>query len=978
MRVIRKRLKLLSILRLFTTLILLSVCSPALSAPVGGSSSSFQHILTDVLKVDGKTFTIEEDINKKVTKQRVRKGAKVHTVKAYGSMYMTFLVSMIATEIWYCNKTGFGVVANFEEVPTCRDELFQMMKDPSMHAGILAMTYTSLAYTKFADRKTKNILIKLLKYKARKPYKILQTFNQHIGMGLGLSVQTIVNSVYNSPGLPQCFAEIKKQILSSNGEDGATESAMETEVCQNAWEGFVSSENGTVSEIRIVLLSLSVSVAITAPAVMSLRFIGLVFENSGIRFLTRLANPTVAGGLIISNFAIEFVDRWLEKYIRRFYHQTRSKNLVHEDFNDLISETKRIKESGVLLQPEILSVGCPHGRPACTYKKNTGNKIFPLINSMKDYNYNIAYRRRAYLNTFIDSQSRWKQKLTGIVEVTTLYKEFMKIIYDIRQKRELNQYLVNEYSFNPMANFAMLPVESSLFANSNYVSLQDQFSDLQLEALLNVINDFIKQKESLNAHSHGIKLAELILKNIEDKNFNHLRAHIQLFKSYLDRFHSEMNLNYNQKPIFDKLKAFFNSFTSFEPYSVEALHRFETKQLTLVEGLDEEVEEGAQGSTPSGGAGRRGIQLTSEEVDALLLDEKASSLVKHSNLKLGNMLLQSACNRSQDISLLYNQGNISKITLPNILSMIDFFDCFSENSPFPHRSSPAGTDFYYNPKDNQNYEILANQHLHSIIDYNGQKFIGFLDFLTSPSVPLRWNSAEEFGKYWESEILPKFFETIYEAKINYYEHLFKEFKLFERTEQGTIKNMNAFEPITETHLKNRSKSERYYENMTPGQTFLDQVRTYQYMLKALGVRNENTSFLDEYFKSLPQILDMLDAPYYYSEPTSTPLRSLNDMKVHPVKEMLGQEKYSALGGSIQKNISGLSKIVNKLEERVGGTKDADYSTLSNEQLLKIIELNVFSELKEQLQTGIHSEIFSDYLAAKDFIFIPTDELELGN
>jgi len=339
------------------------------------------------LEIEGKKLplVVEKSYSKRVTTRRVRKGPKVHTLKAYGTMYVTFLVSMLMTEKWYCDKKKLGFTAtNFEETPTCQDEMYQMAKDPSMHVGILAMTYTSLAFTKWANRKGKEILLKSLGKKAKKPIQLLQTFNQSVGMGFGITAQTLINSTYNSPSIGKCFKKIKETVLAG----GTTEEAMDNEkICKDAWESFISKENGTMSEIHIAIISLTVSTTATAAVMVGIRGAAMIIGH--VAGKTNVIGWSVTGAMMATNFLIEFFDRAIEKYIRAYYHNSRSKSLLNDDFEKLIADINSFKKSGSLFESHKKRVSCEEDDSACGLYKLKKVTSIPIIESLKSYTYNI-------------------------------------------------------------------------------------------------------------------------------------------------------------------------------------------------------------------------------------------------------------------------------------------------------------------------------------------------------------------------------------------------------------------------------------------------------------------------------------------------------------------------------------------------------------------------------------------------------------
>ena len=119
--------------------------------------------ITTDLVLGGKNTRIIDEAPYSTRQERVQDvRGRSHTVRAYGSMWITFMASMIATELIFCSNQMLPWIANNEETPNCRDELATMLQDPGMSLGVLAMTFTSIELNRRGDTYLKKFSRQLL------------------------------------------------------------------------------------------------------------------------------------------------------------------------------------------------------------------------------------------------------------------------------------------------------------------------------------------------------------------------------------------------------------------------------------------------------------------------------------------------------------------------------------------------------------------------------------------------------------------------------------------------------------------------------------------------------------------------------------------------------------------------------------------------------------------------------------------------
>jgi len=959
------------------------------------SSNAFAQPTTLDFYDDGKKFQVQDDHSKRVSNVEIKKGGVSSVVKTYGTMYVSFLASMIATEIWYCNKSNFKDIAtldfsnttDFEEVPTCRKDLFQMMKDPSMHAGIFAMTYTSLKFTKFADRKTEKIMKKLFKAKAEKPIALLQSFWQSVGMGLGISVQTIINSTYNSPSLPQCMTEMKDAVL----KKGLTvEDAMKGQICQDAYQAFVSFENGTMSEITIAMYSLAFSTAATIGTIQGIQIIGLYFLGASPQGLL------FKGGLYAANLSIEFFDRWMETTIRKYYHINRSERLLEKNVERLIESLEGYEKSGSFFNTKTVVDPKQHPRKKSRSPRKIKVKNFGLLDEIQEYQKNIDYRRRSKLNTFIDSHAMWQQKLAGINEIYTIYKDFLKSVITIRSERLIQTEMMNgdPQSYNPMGTIGLSRYEiqnydmkSKLIGSTSSFFLNSSQRESLKQAVSSMI-DFVQPKYAnqdqvvFNSGARGLPALKTALKSLNEDDDRRLRIDLWRLKGIMSRYYRLDGINtvYDDSTPPLRLLAVLEGVSSFTPITARGLMLFESNGIvgaTPVETLEKKEGDATHTTKRT----RKGV-ISTEKVD--ILQVHPDTRMQHSIHKLANLLIHSVCNSNQEVMYDYGAGTVAKVTFPSMLKLQkdEVFDCAPiQTHPSDRVLEGEFEDHYYNKGNGKLVSIKTTPALHSVFVKDGKEYLGLIDLLTDPEVEIRWNSMDELNTYWEEDVVPGYLNLLGRGKKNYQNFLKEHYRLFDG-DKGFIayfleSEKAATRPETLDPFSNKSFRERdlevYYESIKSGQAFLDHVRTVQHVLKTIGVENERTEFLKQYFLDLQSLLKMLDVTAYIDIVPSEDYQA-EDMAINPILKLLGPEKYVELvklNNKISKGFADHAKTLKEVPDY-----NAKYlPTMSNERAKAVLEKVAFEGLHKLYKDAVHGEIFTDYLTGDGFIY--SEELDNG-
>jgi hypothetical protein len=604
---------------------------------------------------------------REVRLQNVTVNGRTHTVKAYGTMYISFMASMIATELAYCNHHLVPFIANNEETPNCRDELLQMLLDPGMNLGIIAMTFTSLEFYRRGDRVLKRFLNQLLTERnangtfatgrTRKALRLSQTLSrtllQHLSMGAGMMVQTSIASSWNAPKMRECFATIKngvKQSLSrnsintneelqqaENAEDivsKAVDEQMQSSPCAEAKEHYFDAERGTLSELAVTIMSLGASTLISGTMVTGLRFIGIAMLGMS------PVGMGVTGGLIVANFSIEMIDRILEPYIRAFYHAWNSRRLMKNAFANLVEPLDLYSGDQKLIRQQEYEV-CTRGGPQFTcYETETRSRThFPLLDALDDYKYALDYRREAKLNRFIENHGRWESKVSTMLSVFSQFQDLMRKLYEIREQVAHPENLDTYYNFyQPITYVEDLDFSSELDLPEG----GSQFNAQQLSAIYEILNEF-RSQISLNYYDQNRMLRLLfeelhvrLHQNDSEKIFltlwrlKNMVADLKARTGIMST-HIQTGVDFSRSD-FERIESVItNLFTSFTPQTLQAFLLFESAQLPVLEEIYPEEQTPDPNSPGVQNQLRRGVMMTSEPIKSLLEMNKDDNVPFYEN-----------------------------------------------------------------------------------------------------------------------------------------------------------------------------------------------------------------------------------------------------------------------------------------------------------------------------------------------------------
>lgn len=971
-----KRISPLYILILVVSILCASFQSHAIKAP------------SSIKLLDGRILKVPKEANsKKVAKTLLPKGKKYHSLSNYGPLMASFMFWMVASEVWYCDKTKLGLNATFEETPTCRTDLYQMSQDPSMAVGIVAMATTSFAFNKWSDKKSRDVLLRSLGKKAKTPFKLLQAFSQSVGMGFGITMQTLTTSLYNSPSIGKCFKEIKRTILSG---EGSALDAMKTKICDDGWNSFLDLENGTLSEITIAITSLMVSTVATGAVITSLKGVGFVVGH--ILGKTNVIGIGMTGVMILANWMIEFFDRYIEKYIRAYHHNRRSKAFIKEDFANILKHLDEYDKSGKFFSERRELLPCSNYKGRCRAVGHYQKKILPLAEDIKNYSYNINYRRRAMLNTFIDSQANWRRKLSGVLEVFANYKDFLKLILQTREYRlKYGESLEGtDYNYNAFFMIGRDPKEElskldvSEFRGGLYLN-EDQ-KELLTKSISGILKlkTFKRIENTSRQTIPGLisKIAKQALIEVETNKFEDLRFSLWKLKEISNSYFSfqERSLlaaSPEEEKIIDTFVKTFSAVSSVSPLTALQLQEFRGKGLSF-----EAQEPEDDGSGDVVNRGRKNFSVDTEAIDVLSLHEDTQKEVVHNEHKLANLLLHSACNANEEIMFNFNDGDISKITLPNLIdkSFTEALDCNPNQLSFETGvfKESSSNDFYFLADGKKKVFFESTSAMHAIYTYNGKKYIGLFDLLTDPDVPLKWSNKTELLSYWDDKIMPQYYSLLGVSREKYYTLLYTEFYLFNRDFRGVNKESVVQGPLEHEELsyrKNTNLSHRYfggdgyYNNMSPGQTFMDQVRTFNYILKRIGSSTAHRKLLDDVGKDLVTLLSLLDFQHHTpQQPVVGPL-NLETLFENPLIKLIGLENYN----KFEDLRTSVAEKINKAANSFKGvpdfkSKDDDLTKIEADMAKSIIEKSIFTAVKEMFDKGLVAEIFTDYLTAEGFLY----------
>ncbi len=832
-----------------------------------------QHNNTSIdttIEVDGRQIRYQEDHPREVRLQRVEINGRTHTVRAYGTMYVSFLASMIATELAYCFATQLPTIHANAETPNCLDETQQMVLDPGMNLGIIAMTFTSLEFYRQGDKVLKRFLNRLLSRtnsngtfataRTRKVLRISRTMLQHLGMGAGMIVQTSLASSWNAPKMRECFAEIKNGIRNSMSREnvnsteellehpeaesivsGAVDEQMNSHPCVEAKQYFFDSERGTTSEIAVTVMSLSVSSVISGLAVNMIRFVGLAVLGT---------NPVglgMTGSLIIANAMIEMTDRILEPYMRAIYHAWNSRRLLKNAFADIVTPLDSYQEDNKLIRNYVEEI-CSIGGPQFTcYETRTRERFgFPLFSALKDYKYAIDYRREAKLNRFIENHGRWEAKVSSLLTVVSQFQGLMRKVFEVRET--LSQPIAN---LDTNYNFYHPITLVERFDDSTPLDIPQgtsQFSTEQLRTIYQLLNDF-RSQITLNYYDQN-RMLRLLFEDF------HLSLHERdQRKTFLTlwrlknmvadmKVRSQIMSNSIQTGVdfstsdFERIETTLtNLITSFTPETLHAFLILESGQLSLFDEIHSGDDQMDPQSMDSQAQLRRGVMMSSDPMLALLEVNKDDNLAFYENqdsilrngLKYGiqantvpsRILTQVLCGDFNETRYFHNEGKTDTLVLLNVLNDPGKINCNYRNSNYGIWDDSQRPDeiTLFNPLNSEIRTFLTDEANHKFYSYDNQEYLGLLSILVDPNIPLKWQNFSEFNAYWQNEMSVGLLRYLLEVRQEYFKSLESYFHITTRCDNYDNRllrsnceiwrsRVNIAEPITDGEVDLRAESFR--------------------------------------------------------------------------------------------------------------------------------------------------------------------------
>ncbi|MEM7645803.1 MAG: hypothetical protein AAF203_02735, partial [Pseudomonadota bacterium] len=798
--------------------------------------------------------------------RRATVGGRTHTFKAYGNMYVSFMASMIATELIYCSRQHVPGIMDNEETPVCYDQLVQMLLDPGMNLGIIAMTFTSLELNKRLRGPLEKFIRKITSpRKVDTVLKLSQSVLQTLTMGAGMMVQTTVSSTYNSPYFGECMAEHRKRIRSVLRVDNrstaaeireakkqasiAVEGAMKESVCDKAWNHFKDAEKGTMSEIYITVMSLGVSTAISAGAIGTLKLVGLTLLAG-----TPAGIAIMAIGTPVIMFTIEMVDRYLEPIIRALYHRVRARNLLMESLDEIDTSLKNFAKTNDFIESYERNVKClkwdgayragPHSYPRCLKYETETVRRFRLLEAIQDYKKNISYHSESQLNQFIEANNQWVQKVSNVISSFASFQKIMEMIFEIREhlKTTPDHELEDEYNlFEPIGKVKdVLPLyydpddllllteprakelakakgDSIMEFTPSTYGKPSRLEYPQILKIYEVINRVRKQvSNSTLVHNHTLlNVIHQLHKALHAGDYKRIHIGLWRLKNFFAKNHLQiinhtnaLNDGATASPEDEKImqEMFTIPVTGFTSRTRYAFYEFEAAIGTQVPFLND------LGYNPNklDGPVRKGIQLSSDPRSGLISVLPGESNASEPTNLPAKIISQLACSNKSEALFDYNDGRESKLLFPNILAYPQDLDCHYQP---PHATLDqylyAQSDYLIDPSG-QYRELQTDPALHRIYAYRGEETIGLLETLLDPNVPLRWNSYEEFDAYWKNVLKPQFLTFLmrhrkeYQTMITAYYVPTKEIPSFDLPQKERRHfHYSVDQPITDRELKNR-------------------------------------------------------------------------------------------------------------------------------------------------------------------------------
>lgn len=1010
------------------------------SIPALAQEPSGPRLTTD-LNVNGRSVRVVDENPYEITQRRVRDGhGRTHTVRAYGSMWLTFMGSMIATELWYCSNQHLPWIANNQETPNCRDELMTMLLDPGMSLGVLAMTATTLSLRQQGNKHLSRFAQRLARHhsqslggvgRIRKVFKLTQTVFEHLAMGAGMMVQTSIASTYNSPYMRECLVDIKDRIRgqrqpgSDEADADAVTAAIDTSLaggnCTKAKDYFFNSENGTSSEIYITVISIGASSVIAGAATTVIRLVGFAL----LRF-TPAGNALTIGGLVAANVMIDFVDRVLEPIIRQAYHMNRSKRHLSYSFNELLNSLNDYKNSGELIRTYERRTTCAEmgeqhiDLPAtCARWATETVHASKLLDDLKTHKYNIDYRRRSNLNRFMEAQSRWSQKVSTTLSHLSTFQNIMRRLLAAREQERLNPD-ANTHHYLSVLTKTNTPEEFSVHLSAppeSRIFTQNQIT--QLYAVMNQMRNRI----SASTYDQNIEIRILFERlHLSIHENNRYKTHSILWSlkkafanSYLSRLdytnYVRTGSPFTPEEISTVDRVITSMVTSFNPISARSYREFTTNQLDFLEPIDStETPDEIAAATPS--APRRGVSLNENDpLTSLLLANKDDGFDHYDQPQFwtdrdnrgipsmtvpGRILTHLACGDFSSIHFAFVDGRESRVMFPNILKDPSKMNCSVSRAtahfPLVNGYYPA-FDFWPNPSSQDIVRLLPDPALHDIYQYNNMERVGLLNILADPNTELRWANQAEFDQYWQNELWPKVSEFLVRLKADYFVTIGDYFDInFGCRQRGLLEffsrdrfcdsGYSISQPLTDAEVQMRiegyfnSADKSYYSTIGLAESFLDELRTYAYVLeKTSGANDSDRGLLLSLAPAMHSAVNSLNVSgrdLHISVSDLTHEQRIEWMSVPGVYQVLGDS-------AIQSFVTHYTEVQSKVAERIqaltatGLTLEAyqNPDQLRQYPAADVIKLQIYSDIDTSLHYMMKN-LLEDYLGGNNIIYITHD------
>jgi hypothetical protein len=814
-----------------------------------------------------------------------------HTVRAYGTMWVSFMASMIATELAYCRLADTRNILRAEindETSNCYDEMLTMVLDPGMNLGVIAMTATSISLNKHGNKALNRFFRNLTGPYGRAALNFSRTMLTHLSMGAGMINQTSIASSWNEPRMRKCFQKMvfgSKEALKSRGimsakeahesDEGreivanATDKALEEPICVQAWNQFKNNKDGTMSEIYITVMSLGIS-SVTAGVVMSavlptIRYVGMAMLGWNFGALGMI------GGMVVANQAVEMADRVWEPIIRDYYHSRRSKRQNSFAFIDLVEAIDASQSSGSLVEAYDHKIRCisrlngAKHRGACREFETERRYRVPVVEAIDKFKEMNQYRREGSLNRFTESRGRWTEKVSNVQTVAGTFQQVMKLIYKIRDDLK-NEENINKFSYNELS--LVMNIKDSLdipkFAEMENLEQSSGFTKGQIkqiyQSVLDPLYQIVKNDTSSALAYRNNELRKLLLsidQSFKQNDIQRVQIGLWLLKglfssdfvfkrhgAFIALTDDYVGHRFSKKEIELYNKKITNSITSFNSRVAYAAVEFDKAGIPLYTKLnlaseDSQTDEASQTS-------RRGViqtqSLPAESLlkmnkddglpfkvnELLLFSDKKNEGIDSENLS-AKILTHLFCGESpKGLEFFWRDGWASRVTLPNILKDMRKMNCHTSH----HKNIPY-TDFLYNPRNGEVEVYQGDEALHRIYEYDGKPHIGLLSVAIDPEVEFIWPNYEAFQKHWNNVLRDRFEIFLLKSRKEYYETISDYLVMFS-DDDDFVKTLNF--PISEQEISQRRElnwlakdGRSYYAKIYSADTYVDEVRTYAYL-----------------------------------------------------------------------------------------------------------------------------------------------------